>query len=115
MKHIIIGGVAGGATAAARIRRLTEKDEIILLEKGNISHMPIAGFLIILEAIISEREKLFVQSPEVFSTRFNIDIRTKSEVIAIHPDKMTVEVKSPDGSIYTESYDRLLLSRERHL
>ena len=56
MKHIIIGGVAGGATAAARIRRLTEKDEIILLEKGNISHMPIAGFLIILEAPSAKRE-----------------------------------------------------------
>lgn len=110
MKHIIIGGVAGGATAAARIRRLTEKDEIILLEKGEYISYANCGLPYYIGGAISEREKLFVQSPEVFSTRFNIDIRTKSEVIAIHPDKMTVEVKSPDGSIYTESYDRLLLS-----
>lgn len=110
MKHIIIGGVAGGATAAARIRRIAETDEIILFERGAYISYANCGLPYYIGGTIADREKLFVQTPEAFSRRFAIDVRVNSEVIAIHPERGCVEVKSPDGTIYEESYDRLLLS-----
>lgn len=110
MRHIIIGGVAGGATAAARIRRIAENDEIILFEKGEHISYANCGLPYYIGGTISERDKLFVQTPEAFGRRFNIDVRVKSEVKAINPEKKTVEVKAPDGSIYEEKYDKLLLS-----
>lgn len=110
MKHLIIGGVAGGATAAARIRRLTEKDEIILFEKGEYISYANCGLPYYIGGTIADREKLFVQTPERFGRRFNIDVRTRSEVTTIDPAARTVTVKAPDGSVYTETYDRLLLS-----
>ncbi len=110
MKHVIIGGVAGGATAAARIRRISEKDDIVLFEKGEYISYANCGLPYYMGDTIAERDRLFVQTPRSFGRRFKIDVRTKSEVLAIHADLKTVEVKSPDGSTYEESYDRLLLS-----
>lgn len=110
MKYLIIGGVAGGATAAARIRRLSEDAEIILFEKGDHISYANCGLPYYIGGVIAEREKLLVQTPESFGTRFNIDVRVKSEVTAINPEAKTVTVTAPDGSEYTESYDKLLLS-----
>lgn len=110
MKHLIIGGVAGGATAAARIRRISEKDDIILFEKGKYISYANCGLPYYIGGTIADRDRLFVQTPEAFARRFRIDVRTNSEVTAIHPDRKTVEVKGPDGATYEESYDRLLLS-----
>lgn len=110
MKYIIIGGVAGGATAAARIRRVTEQAEIVLFEKGEYISYANCGLPYYIGGTIREREKLFVQTPETFGKRFNIDVRVRSEVTAIDRDSKTVTVIGPDGKIYTESYDRLLLS-----
>lgn len=110
MKHVIIGGVAGGATAAARIRRIAEKDEIILFEKGAYISYANCGLPYYIGGTISDRDKLFVQTPEAFGRRFAIDVRVNSEVVAIHPERGCVVVKGADGSVYEESYDRLLLS-----
>lgn len=110
MKYLIIGGVAGGATAAARIRRIAETAEIILIEKGKYISYANCGLPYYIGGTIADRDKLFVQTPEAFGRRFDIDVRINSEVIAIHPDRKTVEVRNADGSMYEESYDRLLLS-----
>ena len=109
MKYIIIGGVAGGATAAARIRRNTEKAEIILFEKGEYISYANCGLPYYIGGVISDRERLFVQTPESFGKRFNIDVRTRSEVTAIDVKKKEVTVRTA-GKTYTESYDKLLLS-----
>ena len=109
-KYLIVGGVAGGATAAARIRRLTEDAEIILFEKGAYISYANCGLPYYIGGVIEERDRLFVQTPEAFGQRFNIDVRTRSEVIAIHPEKKQVTVRSADGKEYTENYDKLLLS-----
>ena len=110
MKHLIIGGVAGGATAAARIRRIDEQAEIILLEKGPHISYANCGLPYYIGGVIAHREKLFVQTPEAFGQQFNVDVRIYSEAIAIHPEKKTVTVRKADGSCYEEGYDRLLLS-----
>ena len=110
MKHLIIGGVAGGATAAARIRRISETDTIVLFEKGEYISYANCGLPYYIGGTIADREKLFVQTPEAFGRRFDIDVRVNSEVLAIHPERKAVEVKGPDGTVYEESYDRLLLS-----
>ena len=109
-KYLIVGGVAGGATAAARIRRLTEDAEIILFEKGAYISYANCGLPYYIGGVIEERDRLFVQTPEAFGQRFNIDVRTRSEVIAIHPEKKQVTVRSAEGNEYTENYDKLLLS-----
>lgn len=109
-KYIIIGGVAGGATAAARIRRNTEQAEIILFEKGEHISYANCGLPYYIGGVIEERERLFVQTPEAFGKRFNIDVRVNSEVVGIYPDKKSVSVRTSDGREYTESYDKLLLS-----
>ena len=109
-KYLIVGGVAGGATAAARIRRLTEDAEIILFEKGAYISYANCGLPYYIGGVIEERDRLFVQTPEAFGKRFNIDVRTRSEVIAIHPEKKQVTVRSAEGKEYTENYDKLLLS-----
>lgn len=110
MKHVIIGGVAGGATAAARIRRIAENDEIILFEKGAYISYANCGLPYYIGGTIADRNKLFVQTPEAFGKRFAIDVRIYSEVISINPEHKNIEVKGPDGSVYEESYDRLLIS-----
>ena len=110
VKHLIIGGVAGGATAAARIRRNDEKAEIILFEKGEYISYANCGLPYYIGGTIKERDSLFVQTPESFGQRFNIDVRTQNEVVAIDTEKREVRVKGRDGKEYIESYDRLLLS-----
>lgn len=109
-KHIIIGGVAGGATAAARIRRADEFAQIILLEKGEYISYANCGLPYYIGGTIAEREKLFVQTPKSFGNRFNIDIRTQNEVIEIDSNAKSVLISKADGSTYTETYDKLLLS-----
>ena len=109
-KYLIVGGVAGGATAAARIRRNTEQAEIILFEKGAHISYANCGLPYYIGGVIDEREKLFVQTPEAFGQRFAIDVRTNSEVIGINIENKNVQVRTNDGRIYTESYDKLLLS-----
>lgn len=110
MKHLIIGGVAGGATAAARLRRVAEHDEIILIEKGEYISYANCGLPYHIGGTIADREKLFVQTPESFGKRFNIDVRVKTEALSINHTNKTVVLKSPDGKIYNETYDKLLLS-----
>lgn len=83
MKYIIVGGVAGGATAAARIRRLTEDAEIVLFEKGEHISYANCGLPYYIGGVIEDRDRLFVQTPEAFGKRFNIDVRILSEVTAI--------------------------------
>ena len=109
-KYLIVGGVAGGATAAARIRRNTEQAEIILFEKGQHISYANCGLPYYIGGVIEERERLFVQTPEAFGQRFNIDVRVNSEVMRIEPDKKLVHVRTRDGHEYTETYDKLLLS-----
>lgn len=110
MKHVIIGGVAGGATAAARIRRADESAEIILLEKGKYISYANCGLPYYIGGVIADRDNLFVQTPEGFGKRFNIDVRVENEVTAIDTAAKKVTVKKTDGTSYTESYDKLLLS-----
>ncbi len=110
MKHVIIGGVAGGATAAARIRRADEGAEIVLFEKGKYISYANCGLPYYIGGTIAEREKLFVQTPASFGGRFNIDVRVENEVIGIDTAAKSVEVRRADGSTYTERYDKLLLS-----
>ena len=110
MKIIIIGGVAGGATTAARIRRVDETAEIILLEKGKYISYANCGLPYYIGGVIEEREKLFVQTPEAFSTRFRVDVRTENEVIFIDREKKTVTVRQSSEDTYEESYDKLLIS-----
>lgn len=110
MKHIIIGGVAGGATAAARIRRADEKAEIILVEKGPHISYANCGLPYYIGGVIADKEKLFVQTPESFGRRFNIDVRINTEAISIDTKAKTVKLRRKDGSVIDEQYDRLLLS-----
>jgi len=110
MKHLIIGGVAGGATAAARIRRIDEFAEIIVLEKGKYISYANCGLPYYIGGTIAERNKLFLQTPASFGTRYNVDVRIENEVIAIDTNAKSVKIRRADGSIYTENYDKLLLS-----
>lgn len=110
MKYVIVGGVAGGATAAARIRRNTEEAEIILFEKGEYISYANCGLPYYIGGVIADREKLFVQTPQAFGRRFNLDVRVQSEVVAIHPSEKTVDIRTSDGKTYSETYDKLLLS-----
>lgn len=110
MKHIIIGGVAGGATAAARIRRDDENAEIVLVEKGKYISYANCGLPYYIGGVIKSRDKLFVQTPEAFSRRFNVDVRTRHEALSIDTERHEVSIRRADGTTYTETYDRLLLS-----
>ncbi len=110
MRYVIIGGVAGGATAAARLRRVDEQAEIILLEKGKYISYANCGLPYYIGGVIAEREKLLVQTPETFGKRFRIDVRVENEVIAIHPERKTLIIRKANGNEYEENYDKLLLS-----
>lgn len=111
LKVVIVGGVAGGATAAARIRRLDEKAQIILFEKGEYISFANCGLPYHIGGIIKERDQLLVQTPERMKKRFNIDVRINSEVLRIDRKNKLVEVYcKTDGKTYTESYDKLVLS-----
>lgn len=110
-KILIVGGVAGGATAAARLRRLSEEDEIILFERDEYISFANCGLPYYIGDVIKDRNKLLVQTVEGMSKRFNLDIRNFIEVIAIDPVAKTVGVKNHQtGKTYTETYDKLILS-----
>ncbi len=111
MKTIIIGGVAGGATAAARLRRLDEKAEIIILERGEYVSFANCGLPYYIGGVITDREDLTLQTPESFKARFNIDVRVLNEAVKINPDSKIVTVKNlRTGETYEEPYDNLILS-----
>ncbi|WP_373802594.1 FAD-dependent oxidoreductase [Bacteroides heparinolyticus] len=110
MKYVIVGGVAGGATAAARLRRVDETADILLLEKGPHISYANCGLPYYIGGVIAERDKLLVQTPEAFVKRFRIDVRVKNEVFAINAKAKTLTIRNADGKEYEEAYDKLLLS-----
>ena len=111
MKVIIVGGVAGGATAAARIRRLDEKAEIVIFERTEFISYANCGLPYFVGDVITDPDDLTLQSPEGFFRRFRIVAKVRHEVVAIHPEKKAVTVKNLEtGEIFEESYDKLLLS-----
>ncbi|WP_312938519.1 FAD-dependent oxidoreductase [Oscillibacter sp.] len=111
MKVIIIGGVAGGATAAARIRRLDEQAEIVVFERSGFVSYANCGLPYYVGGIIEDPEELTLQTPESFLARFRVDMRVRHEVTAIHPERKTVTVrKLESGEEFEESYDKLLLA-----
>ena len=111
MKTVIIGGVAGGATAAARLRRLDEKAEIIILERGEYVSFANCGLPYYIGGVITDREDLTLQTPQSFKARFNIDVRVLNEAVKIKSDTKTVTVKNlRTGETYEETYDNLILS-----
>jgi Uncharacterized NAD(FAD)-dependent dehydrogenases len=109
-KVLIVGGVAGGASAAARLRRLDEEMEIIIFERGEHISYANCGLPYYISGVIAEREALLVQTPEGMKSRFNVDVRTFSEVTRIFPAEKAIEVQEANGKIYRESYDHLILS-----
>ena len=111
MKVLIVGGVAGGASAATRLRRLSETVEIVMFEKGPYISYANCGLPYFIGGTIKEEEKLIVTKPDLLENRFGIDVRINSEVVSIQPAKKTVTVKNHQtGKTYEESYDRLILS-----
>jgi NADPH-dependent 2,4-dienoyl-CoA reductase/sulfur reductase-like enzyme/rhodanese-related sulfurtransferase len=111
MKYLIVGGVAGGASTVARLRRLDEHSEIVMFEKGAYISYANCGLPYYIGDIIPERAKLFVQTPENFKLRFNVDVRTNEEVVSIDRENKSVVVKRLiDDTYYTEHYDKLVLS-----
>jgi CoA-disulfide reductase len=109
-KIIIIGGVAGGASAAARLRRLDEHADIIMFERGEHISFANCGLPYYIGETIKDRAKLLVQTPEAMFKRFQIDVRVQSDVIGIDPIRKIVTVHSKDRGTYTESYDHVILS-----
>ncbi|MBO5319233.1 MAG: FAD-dependent oxidoreductase [Ruminococcus sp.] len=111
MKTVIIGGVAGGASAAARLRRLDESAEIIVLERGGYVSFANCGLPYYIGGVITDQNNLTLQTPESFRARFNIDVRVNSEAMKIDSDAKTVLINDlKSGNSYTESYDDLILS-----
>ena len=111
MKTLIIGGVAGGASAAARLRRLDEQAEIVILERGEFISFANCGLPYYIGGDITEKSKLTLQTPASFKSRFNIDVRVWSEAVAVNAEKKTVTVRNVNsGETYEESYDKLILS-----
>lgn len=111
MKVVIIGGVAGGASAAARLRRLDENAEIIMFERGEYISFANCGLPYYIGGDIKHQSSLALQTPESFNRRFNVDVRNNSEVISINTDNKTVKVKNhKENTEYDESYDKLILS-----
>lgn len=110
-KIVIIGGVAGGATAATRLRRLSEEDEIVLFEKGPYISFANCGLPYHVGKVIKEREDLLLQTPEGMSAQYNLDIRVLSEVLEVHPEDHKVIVKNQEtGETYEENFDKLIIS-----
>ena len=111
MKVVIIGGVAGGATAAARLRRLDEQAEIVVFERSGYVSYANCGLPYYIGGVIRDPEALTLQTPESFFARFRVDMRVRHEVTAIHPDKKAVSVKNLEtGEKFEEVYDKLILS-----
>ena len=109
-KVLIVGGVAGGASAAARLRRLDESAEIIMFERDEYISFANCGLPYYIGETIKEREKLLVQTPESMKSRFNIDVRINSEVVGIDNQKKVATVRSKEKGVYEESYDYIVLS-----
>ena len=110
-KTVIIGGVAGGATAAARLRRRDEKMEIVVLEKGDYISFANCGLPYYIGDVIKSRDALLLQTPEAMKKKFNIEVRTRAEAVAIHPKEHKVSVCDlSTGAKYEESYDNLILA-----
>lgn len=110
-KVVIVGGVAGGASAATRLRRLDEDAEIIIFEKGQYISYANCGLPYYIGEVIQDEDLLVVQTPETMKSRFNIDVRVNSEVVSIDPHKKSIEVyNKAKGNIYKETYDYLILS-----
>lgn len=111
MKIIVVGGVAGGATAATRLRRLSETNEIIVFEKGEYVSFANCGLPYHIGGTIENRNKLLLQTPESLKERYNLDVRVSTEVLSIDRTKKTVSLKNvKTGQTYSETYDKLLLS-----
>ena len=111
MKVVIVGGVAGGATAAARIRRLNEQAQITVFERSGYISYANCGLPYYIGDVISDPEALTLQTPQSFFTRFRVDMRVRHEVLSIHPERKTVRVKNLEtGEVFEEAYDKLLLS-----
>lgn len=111
MKVVIVGGVAGGATAAARIRRLDEEAEIIVFERSGFISYANCGLPYYVGGVITDQEELTLQTPESFFSRFRVDMKVRHEVTAIYPDRKAVSVKNLiTGDEWEESYDKLILS-----
>ncbi|MFK4898145.1 FAD-dependent oxidoreductase [Lactococcus petauri] len=108
-KYLIVGGVAGGMSAATRLRRLKEDAEIIVFDKGPYVSFANCGLPYYLSGEIESRNKLILQTPESLAQRFNLDVRPESEVVSIEPDNKEITVVS-NGTSYTENYDALILS-----
>ncbi len=109
-KTVIVGGVAGGASCAARLRRLDEQAEIVLLERGPYVSFANCGLPYHVGGVIPERESLIVQTPEILHERFNLDVRVQNEALAIDRKAKTVVVRDETGREYRESYDTLVLA-----
>ena len=108
-KILIVGGVAGGATAAARLRRLDETSQIIMFERGEYISFANCGLPYYIGGVIENREALLVQTVEGMSKRFNLDIRNFSEVVSIDPENKTISVKNlKTNEEYKESYHQVL-------
>lgn len=111
MKVVIVGGVAGGATAAARIRRLDEQADIVIFERSGFVSYANCGLPYYIGGVITDQRELTLQTPESFFARFHIDVRVRHEVTAIHPENKTVSVRNLEtGEQFEERYDKLLLS-----
>ena len=111
MKVVIVGGVAGGATAAARIRRRNEQAEIVVFERSGYISYANCGLPYYIGDVITDPEALTLQTPESFFSRFRVTMKIRHEVTAIHPDRKTVSVRNmKTGEVFEECYDKLLLS-----
>ena len=111
MKVVIVGGVADGATAAARIRRLDEQAEIVVFERSGYISYANCGLPYYIGDVITDPEELTLQTPESFFSRFRVDMKMRHEVTAIHPERKTVSVKNLEtDEVFEESYDKLILS-----
>lgn len=111
IKYVIVGGVAGGATTAARLRRLDEQCEIVVFEKGDYISYANCGLPYYIGGTIAEKNSLLLQTPVSFGNRYDVDVRVKSEVIAIDSTNKTIKVRNRfNGKEYSENYDKLVLS-----
>ncbi len=109
MKILIVGGVAAGASAATKARRTNENAEIVIFEKGEYVSFANCGLPYYVGGDVAKKDDLLLVTPKLFKTRFNIDVRLKHEVLAIHPEKKAILVKNEDGE-YEENYDKLILA-----
>ena len=113
-KYIVVGGVAGGATDATRLRRLDEEADIMLVERGHHVSFANCGLPYYAGGVIKEQDDLLVQTPERLRAMFALDVRTESEVTAVAPERHEITIRTEDGKTETEHYDKLLLAPGAH-